>query len=114
MNRILANMSSLIIPIARAYGMAPSGREGGTAGITAILPLILIFVIFYFLLIMPQRQQRKKHEELLKNLKKGNKIVTSGGIHGTISKVDESTVVLQVSQKTELVVDKSVIVRVIS
>ncbi|MDI6840856.1 MAG: preprotein translocase subunit YajC [bacterium] len=97
------------------YAMAPpAGGERGGAGITAILPLILIFVIFYFLLILPQRQQRKKHQEMLKGLNKGNKVVTSGGIHGTIVKIDEATVVLQVSQKTELVVDKSVIARVVS
>ena len=92
----------------------PAGGEKGGAGITAILPLILIFVIFYFLLILPQRQQRKKQQEMLKGLKKGDKVVISAGIHGTIIKIDDDTVVLQVSQKTELVVDKSVIARVVS
>lgn len=96
------------------YGMAPRPEQGGGAGITALLPLILIFVVFYFLLIMPQRQQRKKHQELLKNLKRGDKIITSGGIHGTIIKLDKDTVTLQISHKAELVIDKSAVTRLLS
>ena len=51
------------------------------------LPLILIFVVFYFLLIRPQQRKVKQHKEMLSNLKRGDKIVTSGGIIGTINKV---------------------------
>jgi preprotein translocase subunit YajC len=97
------------------YAMAPSSAQEGRGGVFPMfIFLILIFVVFYFFLILPQRQQRKKHQELLKNLKKGNKVVTSGGIHGTIVKIDETTVVLQISQKAELTVDKSAITQVIS
>ncbi len=82
------------------YAMMPSSTGGAQSGggWVTILPFILIFVIFYFMQIIPQRQQRKKHDELMKNLNRGNKVVTSGGIHGTIINVEETTVTLQVSQ----------------
>ena len=54
------------------------------------LPLILIFVVFYFLLIRPQQRKVKQHKEMLSNLKRGDKIITSGGIIGTINKVSNS------------------------
>lgn len=96
------------------YSMAPPSGGGGGGGIISLLPIVLIFVIFYFLLILPQRQQRKKHDEMIKNLKKGSTAVTSGGIHGTIIKIDKDTVTLQISQKAELTVDKSALSRIIS
>ena len=80
----------------------------------SFLPLILIFVIFYLFLILPQKQQKKKHAELVENLKRGGKVVTSGGIHGTITKLDENTVTLQLSQKAEMTVDRSAISRILS
>jgi preprotein translocase subunit YajC len=96
------------------YAMAPpSGQQGG-GGIMSFLPLILIFVIFYLFLILPQKQQKKKHAELLENLKRGGKVVTSGGIHGTITKLEENTVTLQLSQKAEMTVDRSAISRILS
>ncbi|MCK4618301.1 preprotein translocase subunit YajC, partial [Candidatus Aerophobetes bacterium] len=52
--------------------------------ITTLMPLVLIFVIFYFLLIMPQRRKQKEHQQMVRNLKKGDKIVTTGGVYGTI------------------------------
>ena len=57
------------------------------------LPLILIFVVFYFLLIRPQQRKVKQHKEMLSNLKRGDKIVTSGGIIGTINKVADNRAV---------------------
>ena len=59
-------------------------------GIGAFLPLILIFGVFYILLIRPQQKKVKQHRELLNNLKKGDKIITSGGIIGSISKVNDN------------------------
>ena len=54
------------------------------------LPLILIFAVFYFLLIRPQQRKVKQHKEMLSNLKRGDKIITSGGIIGTINKVSDN------------------------
>ena len=67
------------------------------------LPLILIFVVFYFLLIRPQQRKVKQHKEMLANLKRGDKIVTSGGIIGTINKVaDNRELTLEVAENVEI------------
>jgi preprotein translocase subunit YajC len=84
-----------------SYAMAPPpGGDGGPQGIGAMvqsfLPLILIFVIFYFLLIRPQSKKAKEHKALLENLKKGDKIMTSGGIHGVIDDIDGDSLTLKV------------------
>ena len=71
--------------------------------IGAFLPLILIFGVFYILLIRPQQKKVKQHREMLNNLKKGDKIVTSGGIVGTITKVnDNKELQVQISENTEI------------
>lgn len=74
--------------------------------IASFLPLILIFVVFYFLLIQPQQKQKKQHEQMIKNLGKNDEVVTSGGIHGTILNVKETTVVLRVDDNAKLEVEK--------
>ena len=67
------------------------------------LPLILIFAVFYFLLIRPQQRKVKQHKEMLSNLKRGDKIVTSGGIIGTINKVaDNRELTVEVSENVEI------------
>ena len=67
------------------------------------LPLILIFAVFYFLLIRPQQRKVKQHKEMLSNLKRGDKIITSGGIIGTINKVsDNRELNVEVSENVEI------------
>ena len=71
--------------------------------IGAFLPLILIFGVFYLLLIRPQQKKVKQHREMLNNLRRGDKIITSGGIIGTINKVaDNRELQLQVSENVEI------------
>jgi preprotein translocase subunit YajC len=89
--------------IAFAMGGTPGGTGGEQQGIGALLtsffPLILIFVIFYFLLIRPQSKKAKEHKQMLDNLKKGDKVITSGGIFGVIEDLDENTMTLQIGVK---------------
>lgn len=67
------------------------------------LPLILIFAVFYFLLIRPQQRKVKQHKEMLSNLKRGDKIITSGGIIATINKVaDNRELTIEVSENVEI------------
>ena len=66
--------------------------------LVSMFPLILMFVIFYFLLIRPQQKKQKDHEVMLKGLKKGDRVVTSGGIIGNVIGVDENQVVLKVGE----------------
>lgn len=99
-----------------AMAGAPGGGSAGakadpTAGFMSLLPLVLIFVLFYVLFIVPQRKQQKKHEELLKNLKKGDEVVTSGGILGTVTGVNEkeNTVYIKVAENLKIEVQRSAI-----
>ena len=74
-----------------------------SSGIGQFIPLILIFVIFYFFLIRPQQKKVKAHREMLNNLRRGDKIITSGGIIGTVNKVaDNRELQVQVSENVEI------------
>lgn len=68
---------------------AQSAAPGGTDMLVNLLPFVLIFVIMYFLIIRPQQRRMRDHQELLKNLRRGDQIVTSGGIVGKITRVAE-------------------------
>ncbi len=73
--------------------------------------IILMFLIMWLFMIRPQRKQQKELEKFRNELKKGDKVITAGGIYGTIAEVDERTVLLKVDGETKLRVDKSSIVR---
>ena len=76
----------------------------------SFLPLILMFVIFYFLLIRPQQKKQKEHGEMVKNLKKGDRVVTTGGIIGTVHTLQDDYLVIRVGdQDTKLDVLRSAI-----
>jgi preprotein translocase subunit YajC len=82
---------TFLIASAHAQTATPAVTPAAPAGgdvLMQFMPLILIFVVFYFLLIRPQQKRMKEHNELLKALKKGDKVVTGGGIVGTITKVE--------------------------
>lgn len=84
--------------------------SGAGWGLAQLLPFILIFGIFYFLLILPQQRQRRKIQEMLANLKTGDRVITSGGIYGTIVGFRDSGVVqLQVASQVKLDVARSAI-----
>lgn len=65
--------------------------------ITGIIPIVLIIGVFYFLMIMPQQKKVKKHQNMLKNLSKGDDVVTEGGIYGTIIGLKDNVVVLKIA-----------------
>lgn len=89
-----------------AYAMAPpAGQQGGGGGgsmITSLLPLVLIFVIFYFLLIRPQQKRAKEHRQMLENIKKGDKVITSGGIYGVVENVGTNTITLKIAENVKV------------
>jgi preprotein translocase subunit YajC len=74
-----------------------------------LLPFVLMFVVFYFLLIRPQQKKQKQRNSMLHQLKKGDKIVTIGGLHGTIAEISDDTIVLRVSDTIKLTFDRSAI-----
>ena len=100
--------------ISTAYAMGAGGQGGQAGGIAGFLPLIILFAIFYFLLIRPQQKKAKEHREMIANLKKGNRVVTSGGIYGTIQSIDEATVGLEIAEKVKVKVTRGNIAAVIS
>ena len=77
--------------------MAPQAAQGNP--LLSFLPLILMFVIFYFLLIRPQQKKQKELAEMVKSLKKGDRVVAAGGIIGTVQTLQDDYVVLQVGDK---------------
>ena len=84
-------------------------QQGGGNFLVAILPWVLIFGVFYFLLIMPQRKRQKQLQETISNLKAGDRIVTSGGIVGTITAVRDSTFLIRSGEKSILEVSRAAI-----
>jgi preprotein translocase subunit YajC len=94
--------------------MAPSGNGGGGSFISTIIMFGAIFLIFYFMIIRPQQKRAKQREKMLSNIQKGDKVVTSGGLHGTIAGLDEKTVLLQVGDNMKLKFERSAISSVVS
>jgi len=84
-----------------------AGAQGPGAMISSFAPLILIFVIFYFLLIRPQSKKAKEHKQMLEDLKKGDKILTNGGIHGVIEDIDGETLTVKIGVGSDLKVKVS-------
>ncbi len=82
--------------------------------VQAAWPILLMMVIFYFLLYRPQKKQQKERENLLNSLKKGQKVVTVGGIFGTINALTDEVVMLQISEKVEIKMARSSISRVLN
>jgi preprotein translocase subunit YajC len=88
--------------------MAPStqGGQGGGGGMFSLVFIGLMFLIFYFLLIRPQQQRQKKHQQLLANLKKGDRIVTTGGLFAQILNVKDDRVVATIADGVKVEIAK--------
>jgi preprotein translocase subunit YajC len=94
--------------IAHAMGNMGQG-QGGSNQLMAFLPLILLFVVFYFLLIRPQQKKAKQQKLFLENLKKGDEVVTSGGMYGKITGITNDSVTLEIAEKIRVRVLKSAV-----
>jgi preprotein translocase subunit YajC len=82
---------------------AAQGSGGAASPISSMLiPLLLMVAIFYLLLIRPQSKKQKEHQELLKSLRKGDKVITTGGLYGEVVKVTEKDVIIEVADKVNL------------
>jgi preprotein translocase subunit YajC len=93
--------------LAYAMGGGGAGAEGGqSAGFGAFVPLIIMFAIFYFLLIRPQQKKAKQHKELLGGLKKGDRVVSSGGLHGTVTGLTDDVVTMEIAPKVRVKVSR--------
>jgi len=98
-----------------AYAQTAGGATGVFGGLAGIIPFILMFVIFYFLLIRPQQKRAKEHRQMVENLRRGDQIITAGGIHGKVTKVGgEDEAEIQVADGVKIRVVKSTIATVVS
>lgn len=94
--------------------MAPSQGGGGAGFMSTIIMFGAIILIFYFMIIRPQQKRTKEKEKMLSNLQKGDKVMTSGGLHGTVAGLDEKTVLLNVGDNIKLKFERTAISAVIS
>lgn len=82
---------------------------GGQSMLSTILPMVLIMIVFYFFMIRPQMKKAKDHKKLVEELKKGDKVVTTAGIHGIIRDLNETTFLIEVEGGTKIRFDKSAV-----
>ena len=99
--------------IAPAYAQA-GGAPGGF-DLISLMPLLLIFVVFYFLLIRPQQKKVKQHREMLSNIRRGDRVLTGGGIFGTVTKVvNDTELVVQIAEAVKVRIARGTITEVLS
>jgi preprotein translocase subunit YajC len=91
------------------YAAQPAANQPSL--VASLLPLIILFVIFYLLVILPQQRQAKKHKEMVESLKKGDKIVTIGGVFAEVIKNEENFLKVKVAPNVEIKIDKSAVAR---
>ncbi|UCD86654.1 MAG: preprotein translocase subunit YajC [Desulfobacterales bacterium] len=95
-----------MIDVAYALGTG-GGASGQSGGFGALVPLILMFAIFYFLLIRPQQKKQKEHRQMLSRIKKGDRVITSGGLYGRITGITDTIVTLEISEKVRVKVGRA-------
>ncbi len=95
------------------FALSTGGAEGGGNPLTMFIPIIMVFIVFYLLLIRPQQKKQKDHQALLSSLSKGDKVITNGGLYGTISDSKEHVVILKIAENIKVEVVKSAIATVI-
>jgi preprotein translocase subunit YajC len=103
-----------VLPLAYTPVVLMTQSGDGSGGLFGLLlPLLLIGLVFYFFIYRPQKNREQEHEEMVTNLEQGDKIVTIGGIHGTVQRIDEDSILAQVDSKgTKLRIDKQAIASV--
>ncbi len=100
-------MFGLAFAMGGAPGGAAGGAGGGMAAFQQIIPLVFMFAIFYFLLIRPQQKKAKEHKALLESMKKGDNVITAGGVHGKVTAVENDLVTLEVANNVNIKITKS-------
>ncbi len=90
---------------------SPSGGEGGGSFLPTMIMFGAIILIMYFLMIRPQQKRQKEHQAMLDSLRKGDNVVTQGGMHGKITDIDGNVFIIQVAENVKIEFDKSSIIR---
>lgn len=90
-----------------AYAQGAAAPAGPAGGLLSFLPLVLIFLVFWFLLIRPQQKKAKEHQAFLQGLKKGDNVVTNGGLYGKITNLTDRVVTLEIADNVRVKVARS-------
>ena len=104
---------ALFADVAFAASAPPGGGTGGAAFVQPLILFGVMFAIFYFLMIRPQQRQRQERDRMLAALKRGDKVVTTSGLYGTITGINEHTVTLRVADQVKLEFERSAIGRIV-
>jgi preprotein translocase subunit YajC len=103
-----------MISLVYAMGGGGTGAAGGQgSSMGAFIPLILMFVIFYFLLIRPQQKKAKLHKEMLGALKKGDRVISAGGLYGEVTGITDEVVILEIAPKVRVKVSRGSVTAVL-
>jgi preprotein translocase subunit YajC len=94
--------------------LAPQSAPAGPNPLTMFLPMILIFVVIYLLIIRPQKKKEDTRQKMVAAVKKGDKVVTIGGMHGSVTQVDETSVLVQVDSSVKVRIEKNALSSVVS
>ncbi|MFQ3676051.1 MAG: preprotein translocase subunit YajC [Endomicrobiia bacterium] len=97
-----------------AQECVPASGQSSGGGIASLIPLILIFFIFYFIMILPQQKKMKEHEKMLNELKKGDNVLLSSGIYGTITNIKGNIIELKIAENVKINVLKSTVSQIIT
>jgi preprotein translocase subunit YajC len=95
-------------------GGGPAQGQGGGNPMSLIFMIIAIFAVMYFLMIRPQQRQKRQHQDMLSQLGKGDKVVTTGGIHGTVAGVKDNSVIVKIADNVKVEVTRSAISQIVS
>jgi len=106
-------MRPLIQMISFILAQAPSAAPSAASSIGNFVPFIFIFVIMYFVLLRPQMKRQKDQQRLVSALKTGDRVVTNGGIHGLISNVKDTTVIVKVADNVKIEIEKTAVTTVL-
>jgi preprotein translocase subunit YajC len=98
--------------LAQAQTASPAG-PGGLGNLNLFVPMIFVFIIMYFLLIRPQKKRQVEQQRLISALKTGDRVVTNAGIHGLISNVKDTTVIVKVADNVKIEMEKSAVATVL-
>lgn len=100
-----------LVDRAEAFAPSPDGSAGDPTQF--FLMIAMFFAIFYFIVIRPQQKEQKKHQERINNLQKNDRVVTSGGIHGTVRATKEKTVVLEIADGVKVTLNRAAVTSVL-
>jgi preprotein translocase subunit YajC len=92
---------------------APAAASSTSSSLLSLLPLVLMFVVLYFIMIRPQMKRQKEHKAMIEALAKGDEVVTAGGLLGRVTKLGETYLHVEVSQGTEIQLQRTAIVQVL-